>query len=242
MVKTWADVHRADQYGPWAETRIGTTALRWCWCPSGHFQMGSPESEEGRWDDEGPEHEVRFTRGFWIADTPCTQALWTEVMGSNPSHFKGDQRPVENVSWHDVQEFLRRLAERRPQLQPRLPTEAQWEYACRAGTTGARYGDLGEIAWHHGNSGGETHPVGEKAPNPWGLYDTLGNVLEWCADGRRNYVHGAATDPVGPPPERWAAVRGGSWRYGARFVRAAPRYANGPSCRDSNLGFRLARG
>ncbi len=168
-------------------------------------------------------------------------------MGENPSHFEGPSRPVENVSWEDAQAFCARLGERVAGLLPRLPTEAEWEYACRAGTTGARWSeDLDAIAWHVGNSGRQTHPVGEKAANPWGLHDTLGNVWEWCADHSEYspppYGDSELLDPVVTTgPKR--VIRGGSWADQARDVRAACRIALHPGIfGGSDLGFRLAAG
>jgi formylglycine-generating enzyme required for sulfatase activity len=207
--------------------------------------MGSPEDEEGRWQDEGPPHLVKIDTGFWMFDTPCTQALWEAVIGAgtNPGRFPGADRPVEGVSWVDCQGFLRRLNERLEglDLELSLPSEAQWEYACRAGTTSARYHeDRDAIAWHAGNSGGETHAVKGKLPNGWGLYDMLGNVLEWCAD--------PWTDDYGPGREPGAAapasaprvVRGGSWADDPPVVRAAFRDADEPTDRDRHLGLRCA--
>jgi len=146
----------------------------------GTFRMGSPEGEEGRDSDEGPVHEVEITRPFYLGETEVTQAQWKKVMGSNPSHRKGDDLPVENVSWNDAVEFCRKAGYR-------LPTEAEWEYACRTGSTtrfsfGDADGRLDEYAWYGGNSGGRTHPVGQKKPNAWGFRDMHGNVWEWCAD------------------------------------------------------------
>ena len=211
------------------------------WVPRGTFWMGSPNSEEGRWEDEGPRHEETIPSGFWVFDTPCTQALWEAAIGENPSHFKGPDRPVENVSWDQCQEFLKRLNDRCKGLELKLPTETQWEYACRAGTDTPRYReDLDVIAWYGDNSNDETHPVGQKVPNDWGLFDTLGNVDEWCQDswtddynqkGKVRASRGASTHRV---------VRGGSWLSVARVVRAAGRDRSGPSFRNSSLGFRCA--
>ena len=196
--------------------------------------MGSPDNEEGRWDDEGPQHEVAIESGFWMFETPCTQALWEAVMGKNPSRFPGPERPVEQVSWEDVEDFLTRIAAMIPGLRLGLPTEEQWEYACRAGSAAARYGDLDQIAWYSENSGGETHPVALKQPNGWGLHDMLGNVWEWCADEYWEY----GTGKSGASAHR--VIRGGSWRIDARDVRAAYRNHYEPSYRDSYLGFRCA--
>ncbi|MGF1454872.1 MAG: formylglycine-generating enzyme family protein [Alphaproteobacteria bacterium] len=254
----WASEAGEDRFGRWADIRLGNARQRLRWIESGLFWMGSPEDEPERSDHEGPRHQVTLTSGFWLFDTPVTQALWQAVMGDNPSWFTGADRPVEQVSWDDVQQFLERINGRMPGLDLALPTEAQWEYACRAGTTTATYAGpmeilssdtapvLDAIAWYRGNSGDGTHPVGQKAPNPWGLYDMLGNVWEWCADDKRPYGPGPATDPAGPHSraERSSsrALRGGAWSNHARFVRAAIRYAGTPDSRIGIIGFRCARG
>ncbi len=272
----WASAWGQDRFGVWVAFTIGDATQRLRWIPPGRFLMGSPETEAGRDDDEGPQHEVTISRGFWLGDTPCTQALWQAVMGSNPSRFRSPDRPVEQVSWNDVQEFLRRSEALLPGLGLVLPTEAQWEHACRAGTATATWAGgleiLGErnapvldpIAWYGGNSGvgfeldngydssgwpekqypherAGTHPVARKAPNPWGLYDILGNVWEWCADGMRTYGAEPVTDPVGPSDATGRVLRGGSWYDLARYVRSANRHALDPGFRNSFIGFRCAR-
>jgi formylglycine-generating enzyme required for sulfatase activity len=239
----WASEWGDDVYGVFAGFTVEGVTQRLRWIPPGRFLMGSPEDEEGRWDDEGPRHEVTLSSGFWLAEMPCTQALWETVTGENPSRFQSPARPVELVSFEDIERFLGGLEERVPGLAPRLPSEAEWEYACRAGTTSSRYDeDLDAIAWHSGNSGGETHDVGGKLANAWGLHDMLGNVWEWCADGMRKYTAALMTDPVGPAGPR-RVCRGGSWARGARLARAASRCAwHGQHVRLGLLGFRLARG
>jgi formylglycine-generating enzyme required for sulfatase activity len=204
--------------------------------------MGSPEDEEGRYDDEGPRHEVRISRGYWLFDTPSTQALWQAVMGMNPSEFQGTERPVERVSWEDCQEFIEALNARLPGLGLRLPTEAQWEYACRAGTETVRYAEnLDAIAWYAENSGSETHAVGQLQPNAWGLYDMLGNVEEWCYDSHRDYTEETQIDPVGPVEAgALRVIRGGGWSLPARLVRAACRSWYPPGDALGPLGFRCA--
>ena len=202
--------------------------------------MGSPDTNEEADDDEKPAHPVTLTQGFWMAETPCTQALWAAVMGKNPSHFKSSlDLPVENVSWDDTQVFLQRLNEAVPGLEARLPTEAQWEYACRAGTDDARYGSQDDVAWYGKNSGAKTHPVGKKPANAWGLYDTLGNVWEWCHDWYGAYDMAHAYDPIGPAEGSYRVLRGGSWSLNARFVRSAFRYSLEPGIRFDYIGFRL---
>ncbi len=203
--------------------------------------MGSPGEEEGRWSDEGPRHLVTIEPGFWIFDTPCTQALWEAVIGENPSRFKGPDRPVELVNWNQCQEFLTSLNSRLNGIRLSLPSETQWEYACRVGTETPRYReDPDVIAWYSANSQDETHPVAGKEPNPWGLYDMLGNVWEWCedlcVDDYREQSRAAASDPASAP----RVIRGGSWNDVARLVRAACRIGYGPSYRNYYLGFRCA--
>lgn len=239
---TWAHDYGWDEYGPWATFRVDEVEQKMRWIPAGSFVMGSPEDEEERFGDEGPQHEVQLTHGFWLFDTPCTQALWQAVTGENPSGFKGAQRPVERVSWRDCQEFIAKLNELLPGLALSLPTEAQWEYACRARTKTARYAeDLDAIAWYDENSDGETHPVKQKRPNAWGLYDMLGNVLEWCYDGQREYTAERVIDPLGPlNPGADRVFRGGDWDGYAQVVRAADRGWPPPDYRLNALGFRCA--
>ena len=210
------------------------------WCPEGTFMMGSPSGEDGRYGDE-KQHQVTLTKGFWMLETEVTQKQWKAIMGSNPSHFKGDNLPVENVSWNDCQEFCKKCALLGMPVQ--LPTEAQWEYACRAGSTGPYAGNLDEMAWFEDNSGRKTHPVGTKKPNAWGLYDMHGNVWEWCADWYDgDYPSGSVTDPIGPSNGSDRVVRGGSWCYYARRCRSAYRGYRAPGGRDDDLGFRVLRG
>ncbi len=249
----WAAEVGVDRFGVWARIELGASRVpaRLRWIPPGTFLMGSPESDGEAWDDEKPQHEVTLTRGFWIADTPCTQAQWSAVMGENPSHFKGEARPVEQVSWDDVQRFCARANEGAPPLGLRLPSEAQWEYACRAGSPTPRYGLLEDVAWYEKNSGDETHPVGQKAPNGFGLYDTLGNVWEWCQDlWRDKHDPEDDVDPLHDPDGAGPGAlrgdprvgRGGSWILDARYARAASRGLVDPSLAWSNQGFRFSRG
>src|SRR5208337_3266628 len=230
----WAEDWGRDPFGAWAAFQVGGVTQKLRWIPPGKFVMGSPDHEEGRWDDEGPQHEVAIDSGFWMFETPCTQALWEAVMGKNPSRFLGPERPVERVSCEDVKDFLTRNAAMIPGLRLGLPTEEQWEYACRAGSAAGRYGDLDQIAWYSENSGGETHPVALKQPNGWGLHDMLGNVWEWCADAYWEY----GTGKSGASAHR--VFRGGSWGDDALYVRAAYRRHRGPSSRYNYLGFRCA--
>jgi formylglycine-generating enzyme required for sulfatase activity len=214
--------------------------------PGDGFMMGSPTSEEGRDNDE-TQHLVVFTKGFWLGKTEVTQAQWQELMGNNPSNFKGAELPVEEVSWDDAMAFCRKLTKRErvagrlpEEYEYTLPTEAQWEYVCRAGSTGAYASDLDVIAWYWSNSEGTTHPVGTKQSNAWGFYDMQGNVWEWCADWYGDYPNGSVTDPTGPSSGSLRVVRGGGWGLVAGGCRCADRGGNGPGGRNGVLGFRLA--
>ncbi len=213
----------------------------------GTFMMGSDIDDHDR-----PVHKVILTKPFYMGKYEVTQAQWKEVAGENPSVFKdrplSEKRPVENVSWTDIDEkFLPKLAKLLPKgYVPRLPTEAEWEYCCRAGTTTVYcFGDdvekLGEYAWYDANAGKETHPVGEKKPNAWGFYDMHGNVWEWCSDWKVPYQAGEATDPAGPGTGTQKANRGGAWLMNHIYCRSARRSLNEPrSTRGGNLGFRIA--
>ena len=246
----WASAFGRDEYGVWADLSIRNgwrrpVVQRLRLIPAGRFTMGSPEDEEGRFPDEGPQHEVAIREPFWLFDTPCTQALWQAVMGNNPSHFKGPARPVEQVSFDDIAGFLTKLNGSVPGLNLALPSEAQWEYACRAGRKSPRYHeDLQRIAWFRANSGGETHDVKGKVPNRWGLYDMLGNVWEWCADGWHDSYDDAPSDGAAWSPSGAASrvIRGGRWYDNARRVRAAYRNERVPSGRSGNVGFRCVAG
>ena len=263
----WAAAWGEDRYGAFAAFAVGPpdkpVEQRMRWIPPGTFVMGSPGTERGRFSNEGPQHEVILTRGYWLGETPVTQALWVAVMGENSSRFRGDgpvdlERPVELVSWDDCQAFIDRLNAKVAGHAARLPTEAEWERACRANTQGATWvGELSEeedapeldaIAWYRGNSGGKTHPVRRKAPNSYGLHDMLGNVYEWCADAVEDIAKpyprtvGSVTDPVAAEQGSDRVYRGGSWVSNARLVRAANRSAFTRDDRYDYLGFRLAGG
>ena len=212
------------------------------WCPSGTFQMGSPRDEAARYDDE-TQHQVTLSRGFWMLETVVTQEMWEKVMGNNPSNFKGANLPVERVSWDDSQEYIKKLNDLK--IAPAgfkfsLPTEAQWEYACRAGTT---------TAYHFGNTltqqqanfgGNQTRDVGSYPANAWGLRDMHGNVWEWCADWFGDYPSGAVTDPTGAERGSVRVIRGGSWYNLAEDCRSALRGRHDPSYRSSDIGLRLS--
>ena len=214
--------------------------------PAGSFMMGSPSDEPERARTE-EQHEVTITKPFYLQTTEVTQAQWREIMGNNPSEFKGDDHPVENVSWNDVKDFIRRLNQKEGTNKYHLPTEAQWEYACRAGSTtrfffGNSATSLGQYAWYRKNSGKRTHPVGGKKPNPWGLYDMHGNVGEWCQDWLGDYPTGHVTDPKGPSSGKYRVVRGGSRGSFDIYCRSATRTSHfGPDDRHGGIGFRLAR-
>jgi formylglycine-generating enzyme required for sulfatase activity len=211
--------------------------------PAGTFTMGSPFWDTYAAGDEKPAHYVTISQPFYLGKYPVTQSQWEAVMGNNPSRFKDNpKRPVERVSWHDVHVFLRKLNERKGSGGYRLPTEAQWEYACRASTKTLRYHRrINWIGWYRENSSGQPQPVGQKLPNAWGLYDMLGNVWEWCHDGMRTYTSASQIDPIGPiDAGAFRVVRGGSWRFDARFVRAAVRLWVGPGNRIVSLGFRCS--
>ena len=207
--------------------------------PPGEFDMGS---EHGDLDEE-PVHQVRISKAFEMGKYPVTQAQWEAVMGGNPSHFKGADRPVETVSWDDVQEFLKKLNAGGDGHLYRLPTEAEWEYAARAGTKSDSSAELDAVAWYYGNSEAQTHPVGQKQPNAWGLYDMLGNVWEWCRDwySQDYYRNSPTVDPPGPPSGSQRVLRGGSWSDVPGFLRASCRDGNGPGSGYSNLGCRCVR-
>ncbi len=205
--------------------------------PGGTFLMGSPESETGRRDNEGPQHQVTIS-GFYLGKYQVTQAQWQAAMGNNPSHFKGDNLPVEQVSWEDAQKFCQKLSQRTGNPY-RLPTEAEWEYACCAGMMGAYTGTLDEMAWYKQNSDGTTHPVGQKKANAFGLFDMHGNVWEWCQDWYGAYTSISQANPTGPQEGKCRVLRGGSWLNNLVYVRTVFRDDAYPSDRDLTLGFRV---
>jgi formylglycine-generating enzyme required for sulfatase activity len=233
---------------------FGTENIELVWCPPGSFLMGSPSNETGRFANE-VQHTVALTKGFWIGKYEVTQGQWERMMGNNPSYFKGARNPVERVSWNDCQDFISILntltegqvsrscfTEDTPRAGLfRLPMEGEWEYACRAGTTGMYAGALDEMGWYNQNSGSTTHPVGQKSANSWGLYDMHGNVLEWCQDWYGDYPTGIVTDPTGPCSGSFRVYRGGSWILYARDCRSADRFRIVPGYRSSCLGLRLVR-
>ena len=239
---------------------VGTPHTNLVWISPGTFTMGSPPDEADRGETEGPQTVVTISRGFWMGKFEVTQGEYEAVMGSNPSYFQppnataDTNRPAESVSWDDAVAYCAALTQREraagritTNAVYRLPTEAEWEYACRAWTsTRFSYGDdlgytnLTNYAWYSDNSGGTTHPVGQKLPNPWGLYDLHGNVWEWCQDWFDTYPGGIALDPQGPATGSTRVVRGGNWLYWngrARDCRSAYRDYSGYG--SGLIGFRV---
>ena len=213
------------------------------WVDGGTFRMGATSEQGSEISDEKPVHSVTLS-GYYIGKTEVTQALWQAVMGSNPSYFEGDDLPVEQVSWDDCQEFIRKLNSLTGQ-NFRLPTEAEWEFACRGGNNSRGYKYSGSnyidnVAWYNGNSGDKTHPVATKSPNELGIYDMSGNVWEWCADWYGDYSSGRQTNPKGPYSGSGRVSRGGCWGGGARGCRSSFRNGDFPAGRIGDLGLRLA--
>ena len=253
-VPKWATSADEDQYGRWAAFEVGGQQHRMRWLGPGEFLMGSPAAGPELWE-RGARHRVSLTTGFWLGEMAVSQSLWHQVTGENPSHFSGENLPVESVSYDDIQQlFLPALNQQNPLLKASLPTEAQWEYACRAGTqTSFSFGDVlsaemanfdGSNPYNNQQAGiyrKSTVAVDEFQANPWGLYQMHGNVWEWCADGLRNYVADEqVVDPIGPDGgER--VLRGGAWNRGGRYLRSANRVASPPVSRLRNFGFRLAQ-
>ncbi|MGD9209460.1 MAG: formylglycine-generating enzyme family protein [Desulfobacteraceae bacterium] len=250
----WACDWGQDSYGLWLGFKYKGVRQGLRWIPPGEFMMGSPESEPERLDNEDL-HNVMITEGFWLAETACTQALWETVMDDNPSRFKGADRPVESISWEDCQIFIDRLNVAIPGLDICLPTEAQWEYACRAGTTTPfHFGETittdqvnfnGNYPYNDGLKGEyrkQTVTVKTFSCNSWGLYEMHGNVWEWCADWYGPYPKETVVNPTGPNQGKRRVLRGGSWIGVARNVRSALRYRNDPADRLDLNGLRFARG
>ncbi|MDR1165276.1 MAG: formylglycine-generating enzyme family protein [Deltaproteobacteria bacterium] len=212
----------------------------------GAFTMGADLNFENGDKDETPQRRVTISRPFYMGIYEVTQAEWMSVMGgANPSYFKGRTLPVETVSWDDARSFIRKLNQKEGTEKYRLPTEGEWEYSARAGTTSAYFfgddaGSLGTYAWFGRNGGKETRPVGEKRPSPWGLYDIYGNVWEWVQDFYGDYSDAAATDPQGPSEGSTRVVRGCGWHITAVDCRSASRYGVTPESRGDALGLRLA--
>jgi sulfatase modifying factor 1 len=244
-----------DNEGEYKEINVNNVKQGFRWIEAGSFLMGSPLNEPERDKDE-LQHQVTLTHGYWLADTACTQALWQAVMEKNPANFQEDlNNPVEQVSWDDVQEFLSKLNQAIPELNARLPTEAEWEYACRAGTiTQFSFGDNitpeqvnydGNYPYNNAAKGldrGKTVAVKSLPPNAWGLYEMHGNVLEWCNDWYGDYANESVTNPTGATEGTSRVLRGGSWYFIARYARSADRSRSTPDFRSNRMGFRFALG
>lgn len=228
------------------------TVLAMVWLPPGTFLMGSPLDEPNRIEEEEHQFEAKVSRGFWLGQHLITQAQWQTVMGYNPSHFHTSLNcPVENVNWDEAMEFCHRLSELFTEHLPEgygfcLPTESQWEYACRAGTQtiyniGNTLGDLDRVAWHKSNSLGQTHPVGEKEPNVWGLFDMHGNAFEWCFDPPSSYPDGPEIDWIGKGNGFVRSIRSSSYATSLEATdhRCACRGAEIPSGKCPWFGFRV---
>jgi formylglycine-generating enzyme required for sulfatase activity len=221
--------------------------------PAGTFHMGSPGKEQGRFADEGPRHKVILTRPFFLGVFQVTQAQWRQVIGTNPSNFPGEDHPVERVAWEEAREFCRSLSAKEKRVY-RLPSEAEWEFACRAGTTTPFYfGEIltdrlanydANVTYAHSPRGTyrqHTLPVGSFPPNAFGLFDMHGNVREWCEDRFGSYARGPATDPQGPQTGADRVARGGAWYNVPGYCRSAFRRSHSPDTRDSQVGFRVCR-
>ena len=251
----WAIAYGQDNTGYWADFRVEAVMQRMRWIPAGWFVMGSPENEKGRLQSE-VQHEVTLTQGCWLADTACTQALWMAVMGENPANFTGDrQNPVEQVSWDNTQVFFSQLNTQHESFNFSLPSEAQWEYACRAGTASSfSFGEElttekanynAKWAWEDDKEVGEyrekTLPVKSFDTNPWGMYQMHGNVWEWCQDWYSDYPTSPVQNPEGVESGENRVLRGGSWIDYGQFVRSARRSGRAPDDRNYFIGFRLSQ-
>lgn len=216
------------------------SGMEFAFVPAGSFQMGSDKGSSS----ELPVHQVTFAHGFYMGRYEVTQAQWQKVMGSNPSSVKdcGENCPVDGVMWNDAQEFVRKLNAASDGYTYRLPSEAEWEYACRAGTTGDYAGDLNSMAWYHDNSNDKPHPVGQKQPNAWGLYDMHGNAEEWAMDYFHDNYNGAPADGsawLDGGEQKYRVVRGGRWQVVGDFLRSAFREGNDPDRTYNGYGIRL---
>ena len=252
--EAWASEWGEDAYGLWMAFTYKGVKQVFRWIEPGRFDMGSPTHEPERHSDE-IQHSVTLSQGYWLADTTVTQALWLAVMNENPSSFTGDTRPVDSVNWHSAQTFIETLNQLKPALKLCLPSEAQWEYACRAGTqTPFSFGEQidvtlvnfdGTAPYNHGQASEDRQTsveVKSLPANHWGLFEMHGNVLEWCQDWYGDYPAGEVTDPPGPESGDYRVLRGGScFRYG-RLCRSASRSGHEPGHAIISFGFRLARG
>jgi len=257
-IPDWVKDANCDQYGLYADVEILGITQRFRWIEPTSFLMGSPDDEVDRYDDE-TQHSVILTQGYWMADTTCAQALWEAVMHDNPSQFKGESRPVENVNWDDIQDFIEKLNKHYPELKLRLPTEAEWENACRAvGEAKDPFNFEGDLSlakvnyrgtWDDYDNWGDGAlkqtvdvKIEKYQPNMWGLHQMHGNVWEWCQDWYANYPTESAVDPQGAESGDSRVLRGGSWLSDGWDCRSAYRADDDPSDRDGDIGFRLARG
>lgn len=250
-----APTTKESRVPPARKTFANPLGMKFIYILPGTFMMGSAANERGANDDE-KQHQVTISRPFYLQAAEVTQGQWKRIMGNNPSYFKhcGEDCPVESVSWNNVYEFIKRLNRKVGSDKYRLPTEAEWEYACRAGTTTRFYtgkclstdeanyqGNFPFFGCPYGKYKSETVKVGSFPPNPWGLYDMHGNVWEWCQDFKGEYPSDHVTDPKGPLLGSSRVVRGGSWGRGALACRAAKRNSNPPMGRSNRIGFRLAK-
>ncbi len=246
---SWALHSGRDAHGPWAELVIASAVQRFRFVPSGTFTMGSPATEPGRQADE-VQHAVTISHGFWLADSPCTQAFANAVGATGPQAFPGAQHPLDSCSFLDAQELIRQLNRLVPALGARLPSEAEWEYACRSGSPAAFAADDGEVgldqlaslAWFAGDAASTTHDVRQLRPNALGLFDMHGEVLEWCEDAYGPYAPGPQSDPLalGGPGASDHVLRGGSWSDPPMRLRAAARGFLDVESRRANVGLRIA--
>jgi formylglycine-generating enzyme required for sulfatase activity len=225
--------------------RVG---MEFVWIPPGSFLMGSEKASlmELFMGDTKPVHQVTIGEGFYMGKYQLTQAQWQQVMGNNPSHFKGENLPVETVSWYEAIDFIAKLNAKNDGYTYRLPSEAEWEYAARAGTTGEYAGDLDAMAWYStvyaGNAGNQTHPVGSKLPNAFGLFDMHGNVWEWCEDWYHNSYSGAPVDGsawLSGGKQKYRVLRGGSWFHLSNGCRSSYRFRDAPGTRGGTIGLRV---
>lgn len=249
QIPKWSASNGIDQYGVWVDLKVGNVVQRFRWIKSGEFIMGTPKYEIGRNDNEN-EHHVMISHGFWLADSECTWALWKEIMGSIPTDFSDDlSKPVVGVNWIDSNKFLKLLNVKLKIDTFRLPTEAEWEYACRAGTRSMySFGDA--ISPDQVNCKFEdsktnrntTVPAKSLPPNPWGLHEMHGNVWEWCSDYDSNYPCTSVTDPkITVVIKRFSRIdRGGSFDYDPLNCRSGTRNSFGEECPSLNIGFRIA--
>jgi formylglycine-generating enzyme required for sulfatase activity len=228
------------------ETITNSIGVELVLIPAGSFRMGGDKKLEQAEDHETPRHIVKISKTFYMGKYEVTQSQWSEIMNNNPSEFKDDIRPVERVSWNDVQEFIQKLNNKEETIKYSLPTEAEWEYAARADTesTYCFSGDiqiLSQYAWYRKNSAGKTHPIGQLKPNAWGLYDVHGNVHEWCQDwfDRNYYSQSPSNSPLGPSSGLAKVSRGGDWGSEDWYCRCASRSLSSPNRRSNRLGFRL---